>query len=116
MPSSQYETIKNKNSIKPLRQFLDTSEVKPNTAVHRFCDAKSKCKGIIAISILWYSILKQQIHTKINQQAKKAPYNQILQNPQVLVSPIENYFLRISFDGQVEPELVPTLLFMLLVR
>ena len=42
--------------------------------------------------------------------SKKFLYNWILQHPQVVVSPIENDCLKLSIDGQVEPQLVPKFL------
>ena len=37
---SQYVTVKNPKERKSLRHFLDTLEVKPKTAVRRFCFSK----------------------------------------------------------------------------
>ena len=63
---SQSVTVNNPSAIKPLRQFLDTLEVKPKTAVRIFCVAKSKCKAIRSGSMLWSIILKKFIHKNIN--------------------------------------------------
>ena len=96
-------------------QFLYTLEVKPKTSIRRFFANESKHKAIRADSMLWSSIPKQRSHTKINQQVKKTIYNWILQHPQVVVYPIEYYCLKLSINGQVEPQLVPKLLFQLSV-
>ena len=53
---------------------------------------------------------KRHIHTKINQEVKLYIYGQILQHPQVVVSPIANDCLKLSIDGQVQPQLKPKLL------
>ena len=50
------------------RQFLETLDVKPMTAVHRFSAAKSEFKAIRAGSILWSSTPKSQVNTKINER------------------------------------------------
>ena len=61
--------------------------------------------------MLWSSIPKRWGCSKFYQQVKKSLYNWILQNIQVVVSPISNYCLKLSIDGQVKPQLVPKLLF-----
>ena len=57
----------------------------------------------------------QRSHTKINQEVKKDLYNWILRHPQVVVSPIANYCLKLSIDGQVEPQFVRKILLHVLV-
>ena len=116
MSPSQSVTTKKTSARKSLRQFLETLKVKTKTAVRRFCAAKSKQKTIRYGSMLWSSIPKQRIHTKINQQVKKYFYNWILQHTQVLVSPIAKDSLKLYIDGQVEPDLVTKLLFQVLLR
>ena len=59
MSTIQSVTVKNAIARKSLRHFLYILEVKPKTAVIRFCAAKSNCKAIIADSILWCSITKR---------------------------------------------------------
>ena len=66
--------------------------------------------------MLCSSIPKRQEHSKINQKAKTALYNWILQHTQVVQSLIENDCLKLSIDGKVEPELVPKLLLQISVR
>ena len=63
----------------------------------------------------WYSIIERCRYTNINQQFKQDLYNCILQHPQVVQSPISNYFLKLSIYGQVEPHLVPKFSFQALV-
>ena len=65
--------------------------------------------------MLWPSMPKRRLCPRINQQVKKSLYNWILQHPQVVVSPIENYFLKLFVDGQMEPQLVPKCLVQVLV-
>ena len=66
--------------------------------------------------MLWYSIPKRQGHTKSNKQIKKSLYNSIVQHPQVVHSPIENYCLKVSFDGHNDTQLVPKMLLQVSVR
>ena len=47
----------------------------------------------------------------MNQQVKQALYNRILQHPQFVQYQIANYCLKLSIDGQVEPQLLPNFLF-----
>ena len=58
----------------------------------------------------------QRSHTKINQEVKKDLYNWILRHPQVVVSPIANYCLKLSIDGPVEPQLFPKFLLLVSAR
>ena len=101
MSPIQYMTVKNPSAIKSLRQFLDTLEFKPKTDVHSVCAAKSKRKSIRAGIVLGSGISKQRNHIKSNQQVKKALYDWDLQHPQVVVSPMANYCLKLSIGGQV---------------
>ena len=116
MSPNQYVTVKNPSARKSLNQFLYTLDVKPKTAVRRFCAAKSNHKSTRSGSMLWSSILKRLGYPKINQQVKKSLYNWILQHIQVVVSLIENDCLKWSIDGQVDPQLFPKLLFQVSVR
>ena len=94
MSPSQYVAVRNTSAIKPLRQFLDTLEIKPKTYVRRFCASKSKYKAIRDVGMLWSSIPKRWGHLKINQQVKKYLYNWVLQHHQVVQYPIANYCLK----------------------
>ena len=60
--------------------------------------------------MLWLIIPNSRGNTKINEQLNKYLYNWILQHPQVVQSPISNYCLKVSIDGNSEPHLVPKLL------
>ena len=59
---------------------------------------------------MWYSIPNRHSRAKNQSTGQKFFYNWILQHPQVVVSPIENYCLRLYIDVQVEPKLVNKLL------
>ena len=50
-------------------------------------------------------------YSKINDQMKRNLYNWITRHPQVVQSPISNDSLKVIFDDQTEPQLVPKLLF-----
>ena len=60
--------------------------------------------------MLWSSITKSKVHTKINEIFKKSLYNWILQHPQVVQFPIANDFPKISIGGHSEPQLVSNFL------
>ena len=62
IPSGTYVPEKKTNARKPLCPFSETLDVKPKTAVRRLCAAKSKGKGIISGSMLWYSIPKRCVN------------------------------------------------------
>ena len=47
---------------------------------------------------------------KINERIKQNMYAWITCHPQVVQSPISNYRLKVMFDNQTEPQLVPKLL------
>ena len=49
-------------------------------------------------------------HSKINEQIKRNLYTWITRHPQVVQSPISNDFLKILFNDQTEPQLVPKFL------
>ena len=54
--------------------------------------------------------LKRKGHSKINEQIKRNIYAWITRHPQVVQSPISNYYLKVVLDDQSEPQLVPKLL------
>ena len=116
MPPSQSMTVNNPNARKLLRQLLDALNVKPKTAVRRFCAAKSNHKPIRSGSMLCSSILKKLGYPKINQQVKKSLYNWILQHLQVVQYPISNNDLKVYIDGHSEPQLVTKLLLQVSIR
>ena len=53
---------------------------------------------------------------KINDQIKHNFYTWITHHPQVVQSPISNDCLKVMFDDQSEPQLVPKLLLQVSVR
>ena len=101
---------KDPSERKPLRQFTEKLDVKPKTAVCRFGAAKAKHKAIKKYNVLWSNIAKRHGHTKINQKVKEALYHWVIHNPQVVLSPIGNYCLYVSIDGNYEKQLMPKLL------
>ena len=60
--------------------------------------------------MLWSSITKRKVNTKINEQVNKCLYNWILQHPQILQYPITNDFVKVSIDGHYEPQVLTDLL------
>ena len=62
------------------------------------------------VVLLWSSIPKSKGNTKSNEQINISLYNFILQHQQVTKSPIYNDCLKVSIDGNSEPQLVPKVL------
>ena len=60
--------------------------------------------------------MDQENKTKINEQIKRNLYTWITRHPQVVQSPISNDCLKVIFDDQIEPQLVPKLLLQVSVR
>ena len=117
IPPSQSVTVKYSSARKSLHQFSESFDIKPKTDVLKFCADRSKQNAIISVSMLWSGILKRWVHSKINQQVKKALYDCILQHHQVLQFPIANFRFRLSIEGQSETQLVPkTLLHVLVIE
>ena len=56
------------------------------------------------------------MHSKINEQIKRNLYAWITRHPQVVQSPISNDCIKVMFDDQKEPQLVPKLLLHVSVR
>ena len=65
---------------------------------------------------LWTKKTKRKGHSKINEQIKRNMYAWITRHPQVVQSPISNDCLKVMFDDQTEPQLVPKLLLQLSVQ
>ena len=65
---------------------------------------------------LWTNKPKRKGHSKINDQIKPNLYACITNHPQVIQSPIYNDCLKVMFDDQTEPQLVPKLLLQVSVR
>ena len=101
---------------KSIRLFTEVLDVKKKTSVRRLGAGKSKHKEIISGSMLWSSIPNRKGHTKINEQVNKYIYSCILNNHQVVQSPIANDFLKVSIYGHSEPQLVSKTLLQVSVR
>ena len=67
-------------------------------------------------TILWTNNLKRKGHSKINEEIKRSIYSWITCHPQVFQSPISNDCLKVMFDYQTEPQLVPKLLLQMSVK
>ena len=59
---------------------------------------------------------KRRLHSKINEQIKCNLYIWITRPPQVVQSPISYNCLKVMFDDETEPQLVPKFLMQLSVR
>ena len=64
----------------------------------------------------WTKKTKRKGHSKINGHTKRNMYACITRNPQVVQSPISNDCLKVVFDDQTEPHLVPKLLLQVSIR
>ena len=58
----------------------------------------------------WTRKIKRKWHSKFNSRIKRNIYALITRHPQVVQSPISNYCLKVMFDDQTEPQIVPRLL------
>ena len=63
-------TVRNPSAKKLLRQFNEVLDVKQKTAVCRLGADKSDHKAIMSVTMLWSSIPKRCVHTKINYQVR----------------------------------------------
>ena len=70
MSHRQYETVKNPSARKPIHQFLEALDAKPNTSVCIFCSSKSQNKAIIYRGMMLSCIPRRQGHPQINEQVK----------------------------------------------
>ena len=59
---------------------------------------------------------KRKGHSKINEQINRNMYAWITRHPQVVQSPISNDCLKVMFDDQTKPQLVPNLLLRVSVK
>ena len=100
IPHGPSVPVKQPNTSKSICQLSEILNVKPKTYVRRLCAPKSKRKETRSESMVWYSITNRLGHTKVNKRVNKALYNWILQLPQVVQSPIDNDYVRLSIDGQ----------------
>ena len=97
--------VKNRSARKSLRLLTEVLVIK-NNSVQRLGAAKSKRKAIIAGVMLWSSIPKRKVHTKINSKVKKYVLNWIIQHPQVVKYAIVNDCFTNCIDGATDPQLV----------
>ena len=65
---------------------------------------------------LWTKERKLKWHSKINEYIKRNLFARITCHPQFFQSPISNDSLKVMFDDQTEPQLVPKLLPQVFVR
>ena len=100
----------NPSARKSLHLFTEVLDAKNKTTVRQVGADKSKRKAIREFIILFSSIPKRKVHTKINEQVNKYLYNCILQHHQVVQSTIANYLLKLSIDVHYELQLVSKLL------
>ena len=108
--------VKNPSARKSPRKFTEILDVKKKASVQRLCADKSKYKAIRSGIMLWSSIPKKRVHTKINERVKKSFYNWILQHPQAVQYPVTNYCLKLSIDGHSEPQVAQKLLLKVSVK
>ena len=106
MTPNPYVSTKSPSAIKSLRQFIDTFYVKHKTDVHRFDTDKAIHKAIKKINALWSIIANRRGHTKVNQNCIEVLYHWIIHHPKFLISPISNYFIYASIDGNSERQLM----------
>ena len=85
-------------------------------AKRRVGAAKSKRRAVKVGNSQCTNFLKRKGHSKINEQIKCNMYAWIKRHPQVVQSPISNDCLKVMFDDQTEPQLVPKLLLQVSVR
>ena len=108
--------VKKPSSCKSLCLFTNIFDVKKKTAKHRIGAAKSKCRAMKVDTSQWTKKNKRKGHSNINDHIKRNLYAWITRHPQVVQSPISNDCLKVMFDDQTEPQLVPKLLLQVSVR
>ena len=115
LPMNQ-TTVKKPSARKSLCLFTNIFDVKKKTVKRGVGAAKTKRKPIKVGNILWTNITKLKGNSKINDQIRRNMYAWITPHPQNVKSPISNDFLKVMFDDQTEPQLVPKLLLQVYVR
>ena len=95
--------------------FTNILDVKQKISKRRIVAAKSKRRAMKVGTSLWTS-KNRKGNSKINEQIKCNMYAWITRHPQVVQSPIYNYCLKVMFDYQTEPQLVPKLLLQMSIR
>ena len=108
--------VKKPSASKSLRLFTNIFDVKNRTSIRYVGAAKSKRKAIKAGCGLWTNKTKRKRHSKTNEQIKHKLYKWITRHPQVVQSSISNDCLKVIFDDQTEPQMVPKLLLRVSVR
>ena len=98
--------VKKPSTIKSLCLFTNILDVKKESAYRWVGAAKYECKEIKYGTTPWSLKQNQKGNSKIDDQVKKSHYNYIMRNPQVVQSPIVNYFLKVNIDGHTENQLV----------
>ena len=78
--------------------------------------AKSKRSAMKVVTRQWNNKTKRKGHPKISEQIKCNLYAWITRHPQVVQPPIYKDCLKVMFDDQKEPQLVPKLLLQVSVK
>ena len=85
---------------KSLREFHELFDVKhKNSPLRLGCEKKAQINQNSLYVVVNYS---EEASTHKKNTYKKALYDSILQNPQVVQSPISNYYLKVSIGDQSE--------------
>ena len=100
-------TVKKPSARKSLCLFTNILDVKKKADIWWVGAAKSKRKESIAGTTPWALKPKRKGNSRINDNIKKTFYNWIINNPQVLQSPIFNDCLKVNIDGHTRPQIVP---------
>ena len=108
--------VKIPSTRKSLCLFTNIFDVKKKTAKRYIGAAKSKRRAIKVHTSLWTKKKKRKEHSKTNEQIKYNLYAWITRHIQVVQSPISNDCLKVMFDDQTEPQLIPKLLLQVSVR
>ena len=106
---------KNSSARKFLSQIYKLLEVKLKTSVQILGASITNHEEIMNGTYLWYSITKWKGYKHINAHIKQGVYNWILLHPQVVQSPIENDFLKVSVDGHTK-KYIPKMLLQVSIR
>ena len=107
--------VKKPSARKSLCLFINILNVKNKTAKRRIGAEKYKCRSIKLVNSLCTK-KNRTGHSKINEQIKRNMYAWITRHHQVVQSPISNDCLKVMFDDQKEPQLVPNFLLQVAVR
>ena len=102
--------------MKSLCLFTNIFGVKQKIQKHRDESTKLKRRAMKLSNSLWTKTTKQKGHSKIYDQIKRNMYAWITRNPRVFQLPIYNDCLKVMFNDQTEPQLVPNILPQVFVR